>query len=55
MSPSGGIGLRNRLKICGPQGLVGSSPTLGTKLALIFKIADVPLVECVVALTKIPR
>ena len=27
----GGIGRRDRLKICCPQGRVGSSPTRGTK------------------------
>ena len=33
--PSGGIGLRARLKIVWPQGRVGSSPTLGTKEKII--------------------
>ena len=27
--PSGGIGIHNRLKICRPVGLAGSSPALG--------------------------
>ena len=32
MCPDGGIGRRNRLKICYPYGCVGSSPTPGTIL-----------------------
>ena len=33
----GGIGLRRRLKISGPKGLVGSNPTRGTTLEKITK------------------
>lgn len=36
-SRSGGIGIRDRLKICWPQGLVGSSPTFGTQLKNMLK------------------
>ena len=33
---SDGIGRHNRLKICCPQGRVGSSPTLGTNLSVSY-------------------
>ena len=33
-SPGGGIGIRDRLKICFSQGIVGSSPTPGTEINL---------------------
>ena len=34
--PGGGIGLHARLKIVWPQGLEGSSPSLGTRIEIIY-------------------
>ena len=39
---SGGTGIRDGLKIRWPQGLVGSSPTFGTKLSLSHKQYSLP-------------
>lgn len=42
LCPDGGIGIRCRLKICRPKGLVGSSPTPGTSI----KIINMKIVIC---------